>query len=99
MASSETATLMSSEKTVSVAGTPEPLSSVSQRVKSVTLIAKAGNTGQVYVGGSNVASATNDGLAPGDTLRVPAVNWLDLSAVYLDVDTAGEGVDLYAVKA
>ena len=65
MVASETPTLVSSEKTVSVAGTPEPLSSSSQRIKSLTLIAKAGNTGEVYVGGSDVASATNDGLAPG----------------------------------
>ena len=99
MASSETPTLVSSEKTVSAAGTAEALSSSSQRVKSLTLISKTSNTGQVYVGGSDVASTTNDGLAPGDTLEVPTENWLDLSAVYIDVDTNGEGVDFYAVKA
>ena len=99
MAASETPTLISSEKTVSVAGTAEALASSSQRVKSLTLTAKAGNTGQVYVGGTEVASTTNDGLAPGDTLMIPAVNWLDLNTVYIDVDVAGEGVELYSVKA
>lgn len=99
MAASETPTLISSEKTVSAAGTAEALASSSQRVKGLTLTAKAGNTGQVYVGGSDVGSTTNDGLAPGDTLMVPAVNWLDLSTVYIDVDVTGEGVELYAVKA
>ena len=97
MAASEAPTLVSSEKTVTVAGTQEALSA-SQRVKSVTLIAKTGNTGQVYVGGSDVASSTNDGLAPGDSLIVPAVGWLDLSEIYVDVDVNGEGVDFYAVK-
>jgi hypothetical protein len=97
MAVSETPTLISSEKTVAVAGTQEALSA-SQRVKGLTLIAKTGNTGQVYVGGSDVASTTNDGLAPGDSLIVPAVGWLDLSEVYVDVDVSGEGVDFYAVK-
>ena len=99
MAASETPTLISSEKTVTAAGTAEALAAGSQRVRSLTVIAKTGNTGQVYVGGSDVASTTNDGLAPGDGLEVPAENWLDLADVYLDVDTNGEGVDYYAVKA
>ena len=99
MAASESPTLLASEKTVSAAGTAEALASSSQRVKSLTLTAKTGNTGQVYVGGSDVAFTTNDGLAPGDTLMVPAVNWLDLNTVYIDVDISGEGVELYAVKA
>lgn len=99
MAASETATFVASEKTVSTAGTAEALSTGSQRVKSVTVIAKVGNTGQVYVGGSDVASGTNDGLAPGDSIVIPTVNWLDLNKVYVDVDTNGEGVDFYAVKA
>ena len=99
MAASETPTLISSEKTVTAAGTAEALSSSGQRVKSVSVIAKAGNTGQVYVGGSDVASTTNDGLAPGDTLMIPSVNWLDLKDVYVDVDVSGEGVEFYGVKA
>ena len=99
MSASETPTHISSEKAVSVAGTAEALSSTSQRVKSLSVIAKSDNTGQVYVGGSDVASTTNDGLAPGDSLIIPAVNWLDLSDVYIDVDVSGEGVDFYAVKA
>ena len=99
MAASETPTLISSEKTVSAAGTAEALASSSQRVESLSVIAKTGNTGQVYVGGSDVSSATNDGLAPGDTLIIPSINRLDLNNLYLDVDVSGEGVDFYAVKA
>ena len=99
MAASETPTLIASEKTVAAAGTAEALVAASQRVKSLTLIAKTGNTGQLYIGGSDVAAATNDGIAPGDTLIVPADNWLDLNDVYVDVDVSGEGVEIYAVKA
>ena len=98
MAASETPTIIASEKTVTAAGTAEALASA-QRVRSVTIIAKTTNTGQVYVGGSDVASTTNDGLNPGDELEIPADNWLDLADLYVDVDTNGEGVDFYAVKA
>ncbi len=69
------------------------------RVKSVVIIAKTGNTGQVYVGGSDVATTTNDGLDAGDSLEIESAGWMDLAAIYLDVDTNGEGVDFYAVKA
>ena len=98
MAASNSPTLLASEKTVSAAGTGEALATT-QRVKSVTVVAKTANTGQVYVGGSDVASSTNAGLAPGDVIEIPAENWLDLADIYVDVDTNGEGVDFYAVKA
>ena len=99
MAASETPTIISSAKTVAVAGTAEALSSASQRVKSVTIVAMSGNTGQVYLGGTDVASTTNGGLAPGDSMAIPAVSWLDLKDIFVDVDTNGEGVDFYAIKA
>ena len=98
MAESNSPTLLSSEKTVTAAGTAEALHS-GQRVTQVTIIAKAGNTGQVYVGGSDVASTTNDGLDAGDTLDIVASGSLDLKDIYIDADTNGEGVDFYAVKA
>jgi len=98
MAASNSPTLISSEKTVSATGEAEALAAA-QRVKSLTVIAKTGNTNNVYVGGSDVATTTNDGLAPGDALDIPAINWIDLADVYIDVDTNGEGVDFYAIKA
>jgi len=98
MANSETPALISGEKTVTATGTAEALVSASQRAKAVTIIAKTGNTGQVYIGGSDVATTTNDGLDAGETLSIEAVGWLDLADVFLDVDTNGEGVDFYAVK-
>ncbi len=99
MANSETTAFISGEKAVAASGTSEALVSASQRVKSVTIIAKSGNLGQVYVGGSDVASTTNDGLDAGESLDVVAVNWMDLADIYVDVGTDGEGVDFYAVKA
>ena len=99
MAISESPTTVSSAKTVSAAGTAEALSTSSQRVKCVSIIAKRNNTGNVYVGGSDVASTTNGGLAPGDSLEVVSQSWLDLKDIFIDVDTNGEGVDFYAIKA
>ena len=99
MANSEGPVLLSGAKTVAVAGTAEAMVGASQRVKSVVIIAKSGNTNQVYVGGSDVNSATNGGLAAGESITVEAVAWLDLADIYLDVGFAGEGVDFYSVKA
>ena len=53
----------------------------------------------MYIGGSDAATTTNDGLDSGETLSIEAAGWLDLGDIYLDVDTNGEGVDFYAVKA
>ena len=98
MANSESPNLISGEKTVTATGTAEALATAN-RIKSVVIIAKTGNVGQVYVGGSDVATNTNDGLDAGETLSIEAVGWMDLADIYLDVDTNGEGVDFYAVKA
>lgn len=98
MADSNTPTLLVSEKTVTSAGSAVALHP-SQRVTSVTIVAKATNTGRVYLGGADVSSATNGGMSPGDSLTVPAANWLDLADLYIDSEVSGEGVDLWAVKA
>ena len=99
MANSETPVFLSGEKTIDASGTAERLVAVSQRAKSVTIIAKTGNVGQVYVGGSDVATTTNDGFAAGESIAIEPDGWLDLTDIFLDVDTNGEGVDFYVVKA
>ena len=96
MAASNSPTLLSGEKTVTTSGTAEAIAAANV-VEGLTIIAKAGNTGQVYVGGSDVTTSTNDGLDAGDVLDLPGP--LDLADIYLDVDTNGEGVDFYANKA
>ena len=99
MANSEGPVLLAGEKTVAIAGTAEPLVATSQRVKSLVVIAKNGNTNQVYLGGADVASTTNDGLDAAESVTIEAVGWLDLADIFLDVDTNGEGINFYAVKA
>ena len=99
MAASNSPALLASEKTVASAGTAEALVGASQRVLSLTVVAKTSNTGRVYIGGSDVTSSTNDGLEPGDVMTISAENWLDLNDIYIDADNDGEGVDFYSVKA
>ena len=83
---------------VTTGGTAVALSA-SRRVRSVSIRAKAGNTGQVYVGGSDVDSTVNDGLDAGESISFDSVGWMDLADIFIDADTNGEGVDFYAVKA
>jgi len=92
------AVLLSGEKTITTAGTQLALNA-STRVKSVVIIAKSANVGQVYVGDSTVDNTINDGLDAGESLSIEALDWMDLADIFLDVDTNGEGVDFYAVKA
>ena len=65
---------------------------------SVTIIAKTGNTGKVFVGGSDVASSTNEGLAAGAAIEISPSRGhvIDLSDIYIDVGTNDDGVDFYA---
>ena len=98
MAASNSPVVLSSEKTVTNSGTAVALSE-SRRVKALTIIAKAGNTGQVYVGGADISTSTNDGLDAGEVINFQSVGWFDLADVYIDADTDGEGVDFYAIKA
>lgn len=91
------------EKTVTTGGTAEALVSRATGVNTqfwrVTIRAKAGNTNQVYVGGSDVDSNTNDGLDANDSLTLEGVQFpIDLADVWLDVDTDGEGADFWATN-
>jgi hypothetical protein len=96
MADSQTPTNLVGEKTVTTAGTAVVLGS--GKVASFTILCKDTNTGKIYLGASDVASTTNDGLDPGDEVVVPALNWIDLADWYIDAAVSGEGVDLYTVK-
>lgn len=89
----------SGSKTVTAAGTAEALDTTNTLFSAVLLVAKAANTGQVYVGGSDVDSSTNAGLDAGDSLEIEPSRGkgVDLSAIFIDVDTSAEGVDFYAV--
>lgn len=82
-------------KNVTAAGTPEKLSSESLQVTSCVIQAKRSNTGNVYIGGSDVSSTTGTSLIAGQTynLSLSGTDGLyDLQRLWLDVDTSGEGV-------
>jgi len=91
-----------SNKDVTTAGTAVALSATSLLVSSVTIEAKATNTGVIYVGSSTVSSADNDGLA-----ATESINWesdentgtIDLAAQYIDSSVNGEGVNIWYVEA
>lgn len=90
---------ISGEKTVSAAGTREAVQEKSDGSfwKGVVLIAKANNVGQVFIGGPDVDSSTNDGLAAGEALPMRSGKGIDLATTFLDVSVSGEGVDFYGV--
>lgn len=67
-------------------------------VRSITIIAESDNTGQIYVGGSDVASTTNAGLDSGDSLSITAPGGLKLTDIYIDASVSSDGVDFYGVK-
>lgn len=77
-------------KTVAVAGTAEALAgNIELNASVVQLQALATNTGNVFVGNSNVDNTNGYILAAGETVMVPINN---LNKVYIDVAVAGEGV-------
>ncbi len=86
-------------KKVVTAGTELPLSTTKILAYGTRIKAPAGNAGVVYIGDSTVASTTGYELAAGETLNLddllPASQQgepIDLSLVYVDAATNGEGV-------
>lgn len=86
------------EKTVTAAGTREPLfagSSQDIMVLSVTIKALSTNTGKAYVGDQTVAAANGFDLDPRDSVDLytdRADRPIDLSKIFVDVAVSGEGV-------
>lgn len=100
-ASTTAATLTQANKTVAATGTPEAIGTglVESIVIKVLKGRTTANTGNVFIG----FSATNDTqlytLAPGEELALAAPDGkkLDLSGIYIDVATNGDGVIYTAV--
>ena len=99
MANSEGPVLLSGQKLVTTAGTAEALVASTKRVKRVQIIALSTNTKPVYLGGADVSSTTNVGLAASGSISLEAEGWMDLKDIYVDADVDGEGVDFYGVRA
>ena len=88
---------LSGQLQVSTAGTAEAIVTSGKVLWNwVKIVAQKTNTGQVYVGGSDVASTTNDGMDAKQELILFSQVGFDLSDIYVDVDTNGEGIDIYA---
>lgn len=83
-------------KTVSTAGTGEPLAASSTPVVWLHIQALEGNTNPVYVGDSSVDSSTSKQLAldaeESIIIVLPRGFVTDLANWYVDVTTNGEGV-------
>ncbi len=88
--------VISGSKAVATAGTAVVIGT--QVWKSVVIVAKAANTGQIYVGGSDVANTTNAGLDAGDVLVLESEKGIDLATLYIDAGTSSDGIDFYGVK-
>jgi hypothetical protein len=65
---------------------------------SLTIKAKVGNTGNVFLGGPDVSSSTNEGLAAGAVINIDPSRGhaVALADIYIDVGTNDDGVDFYA---
>ena len=81
------------QQSVSSAGTAEALSTSSDLSvgsgAEVAIRANDDNTGSIYVGGSDVDSSNGFVLSAGESV---ALQVADVSDVYIDADTTGEGV-------
>ena len=92
--------LVTGAKTVAAAGTAVQLAAPGAQPNcfQVTIIAqkagRAANTGTVYLGLSGASNAQLFPLAPGAALTVsaPHQHQFDLSKIYVDATTSGDGV-------
>lgn len=106
MATSIGGRVVAGERTITTAGTQLALEAVNTSLVALTIIAKAGNTGQVFVGGSDVASTVNDGLDASESISFDVSSFgqgrsaiINTQDVFLDVSVNGEGVDFYGILA
>ena len=83
-------TIGDGSKDVVTAGTALQLSSTSQECRFVNIFAKAGNTGNVFVGGNLVSSSRGMVLE-----QARSTDWFgidNLNKVYVDAANSGDGV-------
>lgn len=86
------------EKTVAAAGTAEQLTSSAIMADNVLIQATKDNTGNIFVGDSNVSSSRGWTLTPGQFIsfegsrRRDGSDALDLSTIWIDAANNGDGV-------
>lgn len=90
--------LASLRETVDEAGTAQPLSATSIEAYGVTIKALADNTGDIYVGDSNVSSTNGFVLDAGEELTLKPGGWVELNQIYIDAGTTDDGVSAIYYK-
>tara|TARA_R110002020_G_scaffold43266_6_gene126029 strand:+ start:375 stop:680 length:306 start_codon:yes stop_codon:yes gene_type:complete len=98
MANSIAGSLISGYQAIASAGTAEALAADNgRRYTSITIVAEADNTGNIFVGGSDVQNdgSTNKGLPAGSSLTLTSSHGWLLSEIFLDAGTTGDGADFY----
>lgn len=96
--------LDSEEKTVTAAGTREPLKTGQRSevaVLSVTIKALSTNTGKIYIGGDAVASTNGFDLDPRDSLDLSTDRLdkaINLADIWIDAAVSGEGVRIIYLR-
>ena len=85
-------------KAVATAGTRERLTDLNRTAPAVTIQAKSGNTGKVYIGNNQVSSTNGFELSAGDSITLDsevlglANAIIRLDEIWLDVATSTDGV-------
>ena len=100
MANSIVGPLIVGYKAVASAGTAEALATDNgRRYTSITIVAEADNTTNIFVGGSDVKNdgSTHKGLAAGAAVTFTSVHGWLLDEIFLDAGTTGDGADFYGV--
>ena len=90
-------------KVVATAGTALPLTAARTICSAYIVRAMEDNTGNAYVGGTAGKDIDN---TVGDLQPGESISWQggmgeseDLNQIYVDVDTGGEGVDIWYIPA
>ena len=93
------ANLKTLTKTVTTAGTQVALTTTTEKGAGVSVMANPANTGDIYLGASDVDAAKGIVLAAGDEYVFPAIgSSYRLKDIYIDSSVNGEGVRvLYGV--
>jgi len=97
MATSVTTRHIFGTKDVASAGTAVVLDATERRLNSLMVIAHDDNVGRVFYGGSDVDSATQKGLAPGESIVISGAPF-PLSDIYIDAANANDGVDFVGAR-
>ena len=69
------------------------------QVGALLIIARQSNTNRVYFGGTDVTTASNDGIGAGGQLSFEYSLSQKLDSMFITVKTTGDGVEIYAVQA